>query len=60
MHPDFDTLLNWLRVEPATPDETEGMKRHEPGDLEIYSEKLTQFISEAYVILQRIGIGMMI
>ena len=60
MHPDFDTLLNWLRAESPTHDEKEGLKLLETGDLEIYSEKLTQFISEAYVILQRIGIGMMI
>lgn len=60
MHPDFDTLIKWLRVEPPTPDEIDGLKLLETGDFEIYSEKLTQFISEAYIILQRIGIGMMI
>ena len=60
MRPDFDTLLSWLKLEPPTPEEIEGSKLLEPGDLEIYSEKLIQFISEAYIILQRIGIGMMI
>ncbi|UCF56083.1 MAG: hydantoinase B/oxoprolinase family protein, partial [Deltaproteobacteria bacterium] len=60
MRPDFDTLMNWLRVESPNPDEIDGSKLLETGDLEIYSEKLTQFISEAYIILQRIGIGMMI
>ncbi|MBW2119926.1 MAG: hydantoinase B/oxoprolinase family protein [Deltaproteobacteria bacterium] len=60
MHPDFDTLLNWFKVEPPTADEMDGSKLLEAGDLEIYGEKLNQFISEAYVILQRIGIGMMI
>ncbi len=60
MRPDFDTLVNWLRVESPTPGEIDGSKLLEPGDLEIYSEKITQFISEAFVILQRIGIGMMI
>lgn len=60
MRPDFDTLLSWLKIEPPAPEEIDGSKLLEPGDLEIYSEKLIQFISEAYIILQRIGIGMMI
>jgi acetophenone carboxylase len=60
MRPDFDTILSWLHLEPATPAEEEGLKLLEPGDLEIYGEKLNQFISEAYIILQRIGIGMML
>lgn len=60
MRPDFDTLIGWLRVEPPTSEEIAGSKLLKSGDLEIYSEKLTQFISEAYIILQRIGIGMMI
>jgi len=60
MRPDFDTLIGWLRGEPPTTDEIDGSKLLEAGDLEIYSEKLNQIISEAFVILQRIGIGMMI
>lgn len=60
MRPDFDTLLSWLHVEEPTPAEIEGAALLEAGDLEIYSEKLNQFISEAFIILQRIGIGMML
>ena len=60
MRPDFDTLISWLGVEAATSEEIAGSKLLKAGDLEIYAEKLTQFISEAYIILQRVGIGMMI
>jgi acetophenone carboxylase len=60
MRPDFETLISWLRVEPETPAEQQGVKLLAAGDLEIYSEKLNQFISEAYIILQRVGIGMML
>ncbi|MFH1624799.1 MAG: hydantoinase B/oxoprolinase family protein, partial [Pseudomonadota bacterium] len=60
MYPEFDTLINWIHVEPPTPDEIDCMKLLEKGDLEIYSERITQFLSEAYIIFERIGIGMMI
>jgi N-methylhydantoinase B/oxoprolinase/acetone carboxylase alpha subunit len=60
MRPDFDTLLRWLLVEPPTPEELEGMELLKPGELEIYTERINQFLSEAYIVLERIGVGMMI
>jgi len=60
MRPDFDTMLKWIQVEPFTSEELEGAKLLESGELEIYSEKLSQFLSEAFIVMERIGMGMMI
>ena len=60
MRPDFDKLLAWMKVEQATEEENEGMSLLKPGDLEIYTEKLNQFLSEGYIVFERTGISMMI
>ncbi|MEJ2715795.1 MAG: hydantoinase B/oxoprolinase family protein [Deltaproteobacteria bacterium] len=60
MRPEFDKLLSWMNVEPATDEEIEGMELLNPGDLEIYTEKLNQFLSEGYIVFERTGISMMI
>jgi acetophenone carboxylase len=60
MRPDFDTMIKWIQVEAPDEEELEGMKLLEEGDLEIYGEKINQLLSEAYIVMERIGIGMMI
>lgn len=60
MRADFDTAVKWLQVEPPTPDELQGMELLKTGELEIYTERINQFLSEAYIVFERTGIGMMI
>ena len=53
-------LAERLKPEPPTPEELECMRKLEPGDYEVYSEKLNMISLEAREIFTRIGISSML
>ena len=53
-------LMNWLKPEPATPQELEAAGRLQHGDYEIYSEKLTMILDEAREVFVRTGVSGML
>lgn len=60
MRPDPNTLLEW--VKPVTPssEELECLERLQPGDYEIFTEKLNNILLEAREIFIRMGITSML
>src|SRR3989304_4672555 len=53
-------LAERLKPEPPTPEELDSMRKLEPGDYEVYSEKLNMISLEAREIFSRIGISSML
>lgn len=60
MRPERETLLEWVKPIPPTSEEKEGMKKLQPGDYEIFNEKLNNILSEAKEVFIRMGITSML
>ncbi|MDY7036556.1 MAG: hydantoinase B/oxoprolinase family protein, partial [Thermodesulfobacteriota bacterium] len=60
MRPDVKEVLQWLKVEPPTVDETKACEGLKPGEFEIYSEKVNNYLAEAREIFIRMGVTSML
>ncbi len=50
------TMVQWLKPEPVGDLEAQWVERHDPGDYEIYDEKLKNILDEAREIFVRSGV----
>ncbi|HJX12081.1 MAG TPA: hydantoinase B/oxoprolinase family protein [Dehalococcoidales bacterium] len=60
MRPDPLKLLAWIKPSPPTEDELEAMKLLQPGDFEIYTEKLNNFLLESKEVFLKLGVSSML
>ncbi|MFH1646523.1 MAG: hydantoinase B/oxoprolinase family protein, partial [Chloroflexota bacterium] len=60
MKPDTGKLLEWIKPSPPTEDELEAMKLLQPGDFEIYTEKLNNFLLESKEVFIKLGVSSML
>jgi N-methylhydantoinase B/oxoprolinase/acetone carboxylase alpha subunit len=60
MRPTPETLLDWIKPSPPDDDELEYMKLLQPGDYEIYTEKLNNFLLESKEIFIKLGVSSML
>lgn len=60
MRPDPQTLLEWIKPNPPTEEELECMKLLQPGDYEIYTEKLNNFLLESKEVFIKLGVSSML
>jgi len=60
MRPDTQKLLEWIKPSPPTDDELECMKLLQPGDYEIYTEKLNNFLLESKEVFIKLGVTSML
>lgn len=60
LRPERETLLKWVKPIPPTADEQKCMELLNPGDYEIYNEKLNNILAEAKEIFIRMGITSML
>ena len=58
--PSFETLLEWIKPFPPTAEDMEGLEQLQPGDYEIYSEKLNNHLLEAREVFIRTGMTSML
>ena len=56
LNPGPATVIEWLKPEPVSELEQQGMDLLEPGDYEIYNEKLLNILDEAREIFVRSGV----
>ena len=57
MRPSKDEVMRFLKPEPATPEELAGLEKLEPGDYEVYSERLNMILAECKEVFIRVGIS---
>ncbi|MFC1910252.1 hydantoinase B/oxoprolinase family protein [Chloroflexota bacterium] len=60
MKPDVKTLLGWIKPSPPSNDELECMNLLQPGDYEIYTEKLNNFLLESKEVFIKLGVSSML
>lgn len=60
MRPDAQKLLDWIKPGPATDEELECLKLLQPGDYEIYTEKLNNFMLESKEVFIKLGVSSML
>jgi N-methylhydantoinase B/oxoprolinase/acetone carboxylase alpha subunit len=60
MRPTPQKLLEWIKPNPPTEDELECLKLLQPGDYEIYTEKLNNFLLESKEIFIKLGVSSML
>ncbi len=60
MRPDPQKLLEWIKPSPPTDEDLECMKLLEPGDYEIYTEKLNNFLLESKEVFIKLGVSSML
>ncbi len=60
MRPDPRKLLEWIKPSPPTDEELECMKLLQPGDYEIYTEKLNNFLLESKEVFIKLGVSSML
>jgi N-methylhydantoinase B/oxoprolinase/acetone carboxylase alpha subunit len=60
MRPDPKQLLEWIKPSPPTEEELECMKLLQPGDYEIYTEKLNNFLLESKEVFLKLGVSSML
>ena len=60
MRPDPKKLLEWIKPSPPTDEELECMKLLQPGDYEIYTEKLNNFLLESKEVFIKLGVSSML
>ncbi len=58
--PSFETLLEWIKPHPPTTEDLAGIEKLEPGDYEIFSEKINNNLLEAKEIFVRMGVTEML
>ena len=60
MHPHWKELLDWIKPENFTTKDIECMEGLRPGEYEIYTEKINNFLLEAKEIFIRMGVSSML
>jgi N-methylhydantoinase B/oxoprolinase/acetone carboxylase alpha subunit len=60
LRPDPQTLLEWIKPGSPTEDELECMNLLQPGDYEIYTEKLNNFLLESKEVFIKLGVSSML
>jgi len=60
VRPDPQKLLEWIKPSPPTDSELECLKLLHPGDYEIYTEKLNNFLLESKEIFIKLGVSSML
>ena len=60
MRPDPRTLLEWIKPSRPTADDLECLELLQPGDYEIYTEKLNNFLLESKEIFIKLGVSSML
>src|SRR4030042_3214120 len=60
MRPDPQKLLQWIKPNKATEKELECLKLLQPGDYEIYTEKLNNFLLESKEVFLKLGVSSML
>jgi N-methylhydantoinase B/oxoprolinase/acetone carboxylase alpha subunit len=60
MRPDPQKMLQWIRPSQPTDKELECMKLLQPGDYEIYTEKLNNFLLESKEVFIKLGVSSML
>jgi len=58
--PDPNKLMEWIKPGPPTNEELECMKLLQPGDYEIYTEKLNNFLLESKEVFLKLGVSSML
>ncbi len=58
--PDSTTLLKWLKPEPISPEQEKGLALLQPGEYEIYNERLNTYLDEAREVFTRTGMSSML
>ena len=57
MRPTKDAVMRFQKLEPVTAEEIAGMRKLQPGDYEVYSERLTMILAECKEVFIRVGIS---
>ena len=57
MRPEKDEVMAFIKPEPVTEDELAGIEKLEPGDYEIYSERLNMILAECKEVFIRVAIS---
>jgi N-methylhydantoinase B/oxoprolinase/acetone carboxylase alpha subunit len=57
MPPEKHIIMQWTKPEPATEEEIALAEKLEPGDYEVYSEKLNMIVTEGKEVFVRVGIS---
>jgi acetophenone carboxylase len=60
MRPDSKTLLDWVKPLPPPPEELKGLELLQPGDYEMFNEKLNNILLEGKEVFIRMGITSML
>ncbi|HUT68193.1 MAG TPA: hypothetical protein VMW86_06550, partial [Dehalococcoidales bacterium] len=60
MRPSPQKLLQWIKPSPPDDTEIECMKLLQPGDYEIYTEKLNNFLLESKEVFIKLGVSSML
>jgi acetophenone carboxylase len=60
MRPDPQKLLQWIKPNKPTDEELECLKLLQPGDYEIYTEKLNNFLLESKEVFLKLGVSSML
>jgi N-methylhydantoinase B/oxoprolinase/acetone carboxylase alpha subunit len=60
MRPAPQKLLGWIKPSPPTDEELECQKLLQPGDYEIYTEKLNNFLLESKEVFIKLGVSSML
>src|SRR3972149_11242443 len=55
MRPSKAEVMAFLKPEPVTKEELAGLEKLEPGDYEIYSERLNMILAECKEVFMRVG-----
>ncbi len=55
MRPTKDEVMAFIKPSPVTEEELSGLEKLEPGDYEIYSERLNMILAECKDVFQRVG-----
>ena len=55
MRPSYSQLLEWVKPEPPLPKDLECMKSLNPGDYEIYTDRLYNYVLEGTEVFIRTG-----
>src|SRR3972149_1247845 len=60
MYPDKKAVMKWLKPEPASDEEVALAAGLEPGDYEVYSERLNMIVTEGTEVMVRVGVTSML
>ena len=55
MRPTKDEVMAFTKPSPPTDEELAGLEKLEPGDYEIYSERINMILTECKEVFQKVG-----